>query len=131
MIHPLLKTLASEPDLLMEHAGGYLQLVSAEAQCWGQGLQRRAWLASGVALTALLGGLLAGVALLLWAVTPPADIQQPWLLWSVPLLPLLLAAAGAWRLNRQPPLPAFELLRQQLHLDHQLLAVRKPAEQGD
>lgn len=122
MIHPLFKTLASEPDLLMEHAGGYLQLASAEAQSWGQGLQRRAWLAGGVALAALLGCLLAGVALLLWAVTPESDIQRPWLLWAVPLLPLLLAALGAWQLHRQPPVTAFELLREQLHLDRQLLA---------
>lgn len=122
MIHPLLKTLASEPELLAEHAGAYAQLFSAEAQSWGQGLQRRAWLAAGVALAALVGSLLAGVALLLWAVNPPQEIHQPWLLWAVPLLPLLLAAIGAWRLQRQPPLPAFELLREQMHLDHQLLA---------
>lgn len=122
MIHPLFKTLASEPDLLMEHAGGYLQLASAEAQSWGQGLQRRAWLAGGVALAALIGCLLAGVALLLWAVTPESNIQQPWLLWAVPLLPLLLAALGAWQLRRQPEVPAFELLREQLQLDRQLLA---------
>lgn len=125
MIHPLLKTLASEPDLLVEHAGAYLELAGAEAEVWGQRMQRRALLVVTVAVATLVGFLLAGVALLLWAVTPPAAVQLPWLLWLVPAVPLLLAAVGAWQLRRQAPLPAFELLRAQLRLDRELLA-REP-----
>jgi uncharacterized membrane protein YqjE len=113
VIHPLLKTLASQPELLVEHASAYAQLASLEAQQWGQQLQRRTLWLTAVALAA---------ALLLWAATPPAELRQPWLLWAVPGLPLLLAAGGAWQLQRQPATLAFPLLREQLQQDRHLLA---------
>ncbi len=127
MLHPLLRTLTAEPELLLEHAGGYLQLAGAEAQALGQAWRRRALLAACTLLAALCGLLLAGVALLLWATTPPAQHQQPWLLVLVPALPLALAALGTWRLLRRPPIQAFALLRAQLAIDGQLLRPSQPA----
>ena len=50
--------------------------------------------ALGCAAVALV---LAGVAVMLWAVTPVAPVHAPWVLLGVPLLPLAVAVVCVWR----------------------------------
>ncbi len=122
ILHPLFRTLATRPELLAEHAGAYLELASAEAAEAATRLRVRAVLTVAAAGCAALGIGLAGVALLLLAVVPTAQMPAPWALAAVPAVPLL-AALGMWAWQRQNRLDlSFALLREQLALDRALLA---------
>lgn len=75
--HPLLYLLATRPQWLAEHALAYGGLAGDELALAACHWQRQAWLqavAAGCAV-ATLG--VAGVALLLWAVTPAALRPHP------------------------------------------------------
>lgn len=117
MIHPVFITMAKNPGLFMEHASAYADLASAEVDTLTGGLKRRTVLAVTSVLLALLGLGLAGAAGLLLAALPLAAMPQPWLLWAIPLLPLLLSALLALRLRQLKSRAAFAVLRQQLALD--------------
>lgn len=101
LIHPLFRTLASRPDLLVQHAGAYAALAQAElgeaARCWRQ---RLLW-GLVVAVLALLALGLGGVALLLAAAVPLAQMPAPWVLVALPaglgVLALVLGVWQAWR----------------------------------
>ncbi|MDN3920651.1 hypothetical protein [Roseateles violae] len=121
MIHPLFTTLATRPQLLVEHLGAYAQLAAAEAGESAALLRRRLTLLAVAALSGLLGLALGGVALLLLAVVPTEQMPHGWLLIAVPALPLLLALSCGLQLGRQARTPAFELLRHQLSQDAALL----------
>lgn len=122
MIHPLFKLLVAEPGLLAEHAASYLALASAEAQDLAQRWQRRmlALVLAGVAGALALG--LTGVAALLAAALPAADMPLPWLLWALPLALWAVAGGGVWWARALQPAPAWALLREQWHTDQALLA---------
>lgn len=118
---PLLRALAGESGTLVDHATAYADLAGDELQRLGQSWTRRlGWLIAAGA-SALAALLLAGVALLLWAMLPAADPARLWLLWAVPALPAALAmlALVAARLSTQQP--AFEELRGQLRQDLELV----------
>jgi uncharacterized membrane protein YqjE len=121
MIHPLLRTLASRPELLAEHLGAYAQLFSVEAGETTAQLRRKSLLAAALGLSLALALSLGGVALLLLAVVPLAQMPMPWLLAAVPALPLVSALIAWLQLRRQPLSCSFDLLRQQLALDTALL----------
>jgi uncharacterized membrane protein len=121
MLHPVLRLLATRPQWLAEHAEAYAELAAAEfddaAASW-----RRSVGLSALTLCALsVGGALAGVALMLWAVTPVLPERTAWVLLATPAVPLLLALAGvvAQRLARRQAL--FAVLRQQVQADLLLL----------
>ena len=121
MLHPFYKTLASEPQLVLEHASAYMQLAGVET---GEALQR--WrlrvLVGAVALLGLCLALaLAGGALLVLSAHPWATLSQPWLLVVTPLLPLLPAIGGLLWLRSAAVVKPFALLREQWALDLQLL----------
>ncbi len=100
MLNLWITLLALRPQLLADHASNWAGLLAAEsAAAWSQGLRRL-----GLMLVALLAAamavLLAGVALMLWALADPAALQQPWAapaLLGLPLALLVLAAVCAWR----------------------------------
>jgi uncharacterized membrane protein YqjE len=120
-MHPLLKLLATRPQLLAEHARGYAELTAAElaraAPLW-----KRQALLSALALFGLLAALLlAGVALMLWAALPAQPMQAPWLLVAVPLLPLAAAIACLAALRARKKRDTFGNLRQQLNADLAML----------
>ena len=121
MFHPLIRTIASRPDLLVAHLGGYAELVGAQADDALAALRTRAVLLVGLAGGLLLGLGLAGTAGLLAAVVRLELMPAPWLLLAIPALPLALAA-GCWlALRRQPPAWTADLLREQLAADAALL----------
>lgn len=120
-LHPLFRTLATQPELLAEHAGAYFDLASAEAAQAAAQLRLRAALLVVAGVCAGLGLGLAGVALLLMAALPLAAMPAPWALLAVPALPLVLAV-GLWWLQRRKRLDlSFALLREQVSLDRELL----------
>lgn len=113
MIHPIFKTLATQPELLAEHAGAYAELAAVEAAAFSERLQRRVllWVLVVVAGALALG--FAGVALMLWATTRPEEMRWAWLLVSVPALPALVAAVCLWLLQRMQSASVFAGLREQ------------------
>jgi hypothetical protein len=121
-IHPLLRLAATHPQLLADHAAAYAELVGDE-----MGKTLSAWKrtvlfnALGVGLL-LVGTLLTGVALMLWALIPVPDDRAYWALIAVPAIPaavaLLCLLAG-----RQPVAGAFAEVKQQLA--HDLVMLRE------
>lgn len=122
MFHPLIRLLATKPQLLAHHAGAYADLAALQA---GQALlavRQRALMAAGAVLALLLGTGLAGVALLLLAVVPLHQMPAPWLLAAAPAAPLLLAAVLWARRARTPLALSMAPLQAQWAADLQLLA---------
>lgn len=120
-MHPLLRTLALEPQLALEHAAGYVELAGVESREALRHWQRR-WLLGllAVALGVLALGL-TGTAVLLLAVQPVAAMPYPALL-ALPPLVAALAALALWAWLRHHPTPAaFALLRAQWQDDCQLM----------
>ena len=117
MIHPVFITMAKNPGLFMEHASAYADLASAEVDTLTGGLKRRTALTVISVLLAMLGLGLAGAAGLLLAALPLAAMPRPWLLWAIPLMPLLLSALLAWRLRQLKSHATFDTLRKQVALD--------------
>lgn len=121
MLHPLVRLIATRPHLLAEHVGGYVDLLRVQTHDVMQMARTRAVLSAGMGAGAVLGLTLAGVALLLFAVVPTAEMPHPWLLLLAPALPLFATVACWWLLRQQPPLTAMDALRDQLAADVALL----------
>ena len=120
MIHPLLRLAATQPQLLADHAQAYAGLVGEEFER-SAGACRQRLLLSAVALgLAIVATVLAGVALMLWAVTPIANLQAPWVLVTAPAVVALLAAACALAARRKHE-DGFAGLKQQMSADLALL----------
>jgi uncharacterized membrane protein YqjE len=113
--------LATHPQWLGEHADAYGSLAAAELSdavahgCRSLMLATLALCAGGVALS------LAGVAAMLWAVTPQLSTRSIWLLMTTPALPLAVALICLLlrRLQRRDDL--FAVLTAQLRADLALL----------
>ncbi len=120
MIHPLLRLVATQPQLLADHAEAYAGLVGEELSRSTSEWKRRVVL-SAVALCLLgVAAVLGGVALMLWAVTPAANLQAPWALIAAPLVPAVIAAVCLLA-SRSSPGDTFAGLRQQLAADLSML----------
>jgi uncharacterized membrane protein YqjE len=121
MIHPLLHLIATRPELLGEHVGAYAELVGSEvdktSRLWI--LRIACYAVAALLLTASV--VFTGVALMLWAMVPAADMNMPWLLVAVPLVSLLVGAACLWRARTAPEHRAFESVKQQLSADLAML----------
>lgn len=117
----LLRVCALPRDLLAAHFRAYGQLagleLGREVALW----RRRVLLQLlGVGATVAAASL-GGVALMLWAVVPPAQVRAPWALWGVPLVVGLMALACLWAGRGRPRAPAFAGVRRQLAADLALL----------
>lgn len=120
MIHPLLTLVATQPQLLADHAEAYAELATAELVLASAGWKQQAIWTAALLACAVIAVALAGVALMLWAVSPEPNIRAPWALLVAPLLPLLLAV-GCWLAARPSADRAFNLLRQQVGADLRML----------
>lgn len=125
-MHPLLVLLATKPQLLVDHAQAYAALCQEDF-----GLARSTWqkqlLWQAVALCSLSAAVvLGGVALMLWAVTPVAQIHAPWLLWVVPAVLLIMAAVAFRWASQHSRSEAFANLSQQISADLDLLRAVSP-----
>lgn len=117
LVHPIFSVLVGRPHLLADHLAGYAELAQEEAGAVGTQLLQRAlaWAVCGV--SALVGIMLAGVAIMLGAVTT----AFAWALVLVPGVPLLLALAAYAFAARRLPHRAFAELRTQWAADLQAL----------
>ena len=124
MLQDLLHLLSTQPQLLAGHAQAYGELAAAEVAALAARWRRRLLLQLVALCLAGVTLALAGTALLLWAVTPPGQIHQPWLLWAVPLLPAVVAAVLLWAAREGEGARAgapFDGLREQLQADWAML----------
>jgi hypothetical protein len=121
MFHPLIKMLATRPEMLAEHVGAYAELAAAETAYAVEQMRTKALVGAGSALLGLIGLIFAGVALLLCGALPVDDMPAAWLLVVVPALPLLGAIGGALWLKSRPPTPSFSRLREQMERDNGLM----------
>lgn len=122
MVHPMLKTLATRPELMAEHFGAYAELAAAEASEAALLWRGRVLWAVATGAFVLMALMLGGISLLLLGALPREAMPAPWLLALVPLLALALAA-GCWvTLRSRPAAEPFAQLRQQMALDAALLA---------
>lgn len=116
-MHPLLHLAVREPSLLADHAGAYAELLGEEIGVASAQWKRKALLSAVALCGAGVGAVLAGVALMLWAVVPPENMNAPWALVVSPLVPLGLAV-GCWMAAQSETGPkAFEQVRRQLRED--------------
>lgn len=123
MLHPVFTTLIKRPDLVADHVTAYVELVQQEASGLGADWVKRGVAWAVAAFGALLFLVLAGVALMLGAVT-----QFHWMLLAVPgavLLMTLVALARARTPHREE---RFKELKAQLQSDAQ--ALREAADHG-
>lgn len=126
-MHALFHLISTRPQLLAEHAQAYAALVSTEVPRISAAYKRSAGLAV-LSLGSLGAGVvLAGVAVMLWAVTPEAIVRAPWALVAVPALPLIAGLACALAARRGRERDAFDTLRQQVMADIELLRQAAPA----
>ena len=118
---PLLQLIATEPQLLIDHAEGYAELAAAELGGYAATCKRRAVL-SGAGLASLgVAAVLFGVALMLWGVMPLPLSPAAWVLVAVPLPFVLLAVGCLIAARKRPSEAAFGRLRQQINADLALL----------
>ncbi|MEO8523935.1 MAG: hypothetical protein ABI460_04355 [Caldimonas sp.] len=121
MIHPLLRLIATEPQILGDHVEAYAELLGDEVS-----KTTSAWsLRIGLYLAALalvsVGLVLAGVAIMLWATLPPTGFQVPWLLVAVPAAAFLAAALCVLAARKNPVENAFDNVKKQLSADMAIL----------
>lgn len=90
-IHPLLRLIATKPELLADHFEAYAELVGEEAgkavSAWKRRLVLNVVALCLVAVCAVLGG----VAIMLWAMIPAPNLRAPWILIAVPAVPAAVA----------------------------------------
>ena len=121
MIHPLLHLIATQPQLLADHAEAYADLFGEELHAATTQWKRQAVLiAVGLCLIGVSAAL-GGVALMLWAVIPPQDIHAPWALVVAPALPLVVAVGCLLSSRTSVAAGAFDTLRQQMGADVAML----------
>lgn len=114
---PLLNLLVSQPKLLAGHAMAYAQLASSEAAEFSTLCKRRLVLSACALCFATLSIGLAGVAWMLWYVSPVAQHGIPWPLIIVPVIPALGLAWCLAQLSAKSNPQGFEKTRQQLAAD--------------
>ncbi len=125
MLYTFLRLMANQPQLLSEHAQAYAELVSAEMASASAFWKRQAWLNALAVCCLGVAGVLVGVALMLWAVTPVGSIHAPWALIVAPLLPIAVALGCLMQAQKSTQGGALERVRQQLRAD--LLVLREAA----
>lgn len=116
MIHPLLRLVATQPQLLADHAEAYAGLVGEEIGKTASAWKLRAALAAVAVVMLCVALVLSGVALMFWAVTPDSAILAPWALFAAPGVPALIGAVCLFVASRAAE-PGFVDLKQQLAAD--------------
>ena len=122
MLHPIFHLIATQPQLLGNHAQAYSELIGTELAVQSGAWIRRALLGAVMLGLLCVAVVLAGVALMFWITQmnaiPSATL---WVLASVPAVPAVMAAVcGVILLNGHTE-PAFAELRRQARADIALL----------
>jgi hypothetical protein len=123
MAHALLRLITTRPQLLVDHAQAYAELAHADLDVVASAWKRQLRLAATALCSAAVATVLAGVALMLWAVIPAAQIEAPWALVVAPLLPALVALWCLLAARAVGGQQAFGNLKEQVQAD--LLMLRQ------
>jgi len=121
MIHPLLRLIATEPQILGDHVEAYAELVGDEVKKTGSAWGARIALYLAALAFAGVTLVLAGVALMFWGVVPLGGMPMPWLLIVVPAATLVAAITCALLARRNPIENAFDNVKKQLNADMAML----------
>jgi uncharacterized membrane protein YqjE len=120
MIQPLFQLMATQPDVLSDHLQAYAELLGDEVGSF-QGQFKRRWVLWAVlALLMTITLILGGVALMLWLLTPTAQLAQlqaPWALWIVPGAMAGACAVVFALIHSQKHSPSFQVIREQIAAD--------------
>ena len=120
-MHILLRLVLSQPQLLVDHAQAYGDLMAADLGDASAALSRRAILGTTAVICLFVAIILAGVSSMLWAAVPTAQMRAPWMLIVVPLAPLLGSVMGFAFMRGQRQMHPFDNLRAQLRADLDVL----------
>lgn len=117
MLTRLMTVLGRQPDVVLDHLGNYLELLSVEAAQFQRHLLKKmlAWLVFVLAAGASI--LLIALGLMLWG----AAENEHWLIWAVPLAFMVLTFIALLNTSKPAPGTAFFHVRAQAQADVQLL----------
>src|ERR1019366_6773265 len=121
MIHPLLRLIATEPQILGDHVEAYAELVGDEVKKTSSAWATRLGLYLAALCLLGVGLVFTGVALMLWAALPPSGFQAPWVLVAVPAATFVAALLCAILARRSPIENAFDNVKKQLSADMAML----------
>lgn len=121
-MHPLLDLLVTQPALLADHALAYLELTAQEAAEFSRLCKRRVLLTVYALCCATSACVLAGVAWMLWFVSPLAQSSFPWPLVIAPLAPLAALLWCLMKLNAVAGETGFGGVHRQLIADKAMLS---------
>ena len=125
-MHPFFKLVVERPAVITDHVEAYASLAALELSGAVTHLRERA-LKTAIALSCVVvAAVLAGVAAMLWAVTPPDQLHAPWALWLAPGLPAIVAAWSWFSAQAISDTPAFSALRGQVRADIDMLREVSP-----
>jgi hypothetical protein len=120
-MHPFFKLMVDRPAVITDHIEAYASLTTLELSSAVRQFRLRT-LKTAIALScAAVAAVLAGVALMLWAVTPADQLQAPWALWLAPGLPAAFAVWSGLSAQAVGDAPAFSALRGQVRADIDML----------
>ena len=121
MIYPLLRLIATRPQLLLDHCEAYADLLVAETTLATSHWTQKAVLTMAAAFSLVVAVTLTGVAVMIWAVTPVITGPITLALTGAPLVPWILALACVIAARTRGPGGNMQVLRQQLSADMALL----------
>lgn len=121
----LLHVVVTQPDLLIDHAEAYAELIDVEILTFRTVYGRRAWLGTTKLFLLAMALVLAGVAVMLYAVSPRPAPYALWILIATPAVPVALAWVCHAALQKTVALP-FDSLRRQIRADIQMLRELNP-----
>ena len=120
-MYPLLYLAATRPQLLVDHVEAYGDLVAAEVSNASVIWKRRVTLNVMGICSFVVAAILAGVAVMMWAVIPMVGNQTVWVLVITPLLPMGLGAGCLIATITRPEEGPFDTLRRQFKADMAML----------
>jgi hypothetical protein len=121
MIHPLLRLIATEPQILGDHVEAYAELVGDEVRKTSSAWASRLGFYMAALGLSCVGLVFTGTALMLWSALPPSGFQAPWVLIAVPIVTFIAAGICAVLASRSPIENAFDKVKQQLSADMAML----------
>jgi hypothetical protein len=121
MIHPLFRLIVSDPQLLADHVEAYSELVAEEVGAVTAQWKKRTALDLASLACVFVAVVLAGVAVMLWAVVPVDNMNQPWALLAAPCIPLVLGVWSYFAAKAPVAEHGFKAIREQLAADAAML----------
>lgn len=117
MLHPFISTLIRRPNLVIDHLGGYAELIREEASEAGADLVQRVVAWALVMVCTMVFLMLAGVAVMLGLLLN----QFHWALVAVPAVALVLMLAAVIKARKPALQNPFSEVRAQVDRDAQAL----------